>query len=183
MLTTFDPIALDAQHVLQVYKRAPVVFESGKGCALFTRAGERYLDLISGVGVAALGHAHPVLARAIADQASTLLHTSNLFHHPLQAELASQLAALSGLPRAFFCNSGAEAVEACLKFARRFWHAQGTPRARFVAFDHSFHGRTMGAVSVTWDAHYREPFGPLVPGVVFVSPLDPAAIAAAITSD
>jgi len=183
MLTTFDPIALDAQHVLQVYKRAPVVFESGKGCALFTRDGERYLDLISGVGVAALGHAHPALARAIGEQAATLLHTSNLFHHPLQAELASRLADLSGLPRAFFCNSGAEAVEACLKFARRFWHAQGTPRTTFVAFEHSFHGRTMGAVSVTWDHHYRDQFAPLVPGVTFVNPEDAAAIAAAVTPD
>ena len=184
MLTTTstDPISLDAQHVLQVYRRAPVVFESGKGCALFTRSGERYLDLISGVGVASLGHAHPALARAIADQAATLLHTSNLFHHPLQSELATRLSAMTGLPRAFFCNSGAEAVEACLKFARRFWHAQGTPRAGFVAFDHSFHGRTMGAVSVTWDEHYRGPFGPLVPGVTFVDPRDTGAIAAAITA-
>jgi acetylornithine/N-succinyldiaminopimelate aminotransferase len=184
MLTTStaDPIALDAQHVLQVYRRAPVVFESGKGCALFTRAGERYLDLISGVGVASLGHGHPALARALAEQAATLIHTSNLFHHPLQSELASRLSSMTGLPRAFFCNSGAEAVEACLKFARRFWHAQGTPRAGFVAFDHSFHGRTMGAVSVTWDSHYRDPFGPLVPGVTFVDPSDTAAIAAAITS-
>ena len=183
MLTTFDPIALDAQHVLQVYKRAPVVFEAGKGCALFTRDGERYLDLISGVGVAALGHAHPALARAIAEQAATLLHTSNLFHHPLQAELAARLATLSGLPRAFFCNSGAEAVEACLKFSRRFWHAQGAPRSTFVAFEHSFHGRTMGAVSVTWDHHYRDQFAPLVPGVTFVNPEDAAAIAAAVTPD
>jgi acetylornithine/N-succinyldiaminopimelate aminotransferase len=182
MLTTFDPIALDAQHVLQVYKRAPVVFETGKGCSLFTRDGERYLDLISGVGVAALGHGHPVLARALADQAAALLHTSNLFHHPLQAELATRLSELSGLPRAFFCNSGAEAVEACLKFARRYWHAQGTPRPGLVAFEHSFHGRTMGAVSVTWDHHYRDQFEPLVPGVTFVNPGDTAAIAAAITS-
>jgi acetylornithine/N-succinyldiaminopimelate aminotransferase len=182
-MTSQDPIALDAQHVLQVYRRAPVVFESGKGCALFTHEGERYLDLISGVGVASLGHGHPGLARAIADQASTLLHTSNLFHHPLQSELASRLAALSGLPRAFFCNSGAEAVEACLKFARRFWHAQGTPRTAVVAFDHSFHGRTVGALSVTWDEHYRAPFAPLVPGVTFVDPADASAIAAAITRD
>jgi len=184
MLTTSeDLITLDAQHVLQVYRRAPVVFESGRGCALFTSDGDRYLDLISGVGVASLGHAHEGLARALSAQASTLLHTSNLFHHPLQSELASKLSALSGLPRAFFCNSGAEAVEACLKFARRYWHTQGAPRQKFVAFDHSFHGRTMGAVSVTWDDHYRAPFGPLVPGVVFVSPLDPAAVSAAITAD
>jgi acetylornithine/N-succinyldiaminopimelate aminotransferase len=178
-----DPIALDAQHVLQVYRRAPVVFESGKGAALFTGAGERYLDLISGVGVASLGHAHPVLARALARQASTLLHTSNLFHHPLQSELATRLSELSGLPRAFFCNSGAEAVEACLKFSRRFWHTQGTPRTKYVAFEHSFHGRTMGALSVTWDTHYRDPFQPLIPGVTFVDPSDLSAIAAAITMD
>ena len=181
--TNSDTIALDAQHVLQVYRRAPVVFESGKGAALFTRSGERYLDLISGVGVASLGHAHPGLARAIAEQASTLLHTSNLFHHPLQAELATRLSELSGLPRAFFCNSGAEAVEACLKFSRRFWYSQGKPRAKYVAFEHSFHGRTMGAVSVTWDDHYRAPFQPLIPDVTFVDPADVSAIAAAVTSD
>ncbi|HEY3886737.1 MAG TPA: acetylornithine/succinylornithine family transaminase [Vicinamibacterales bacterium] len=185
MLTTqtTDPISLDAQHVLQVYRRAPVVFQSGKGCALFTATGDRYLDFISGVGVASLGHAHPVLASAIAEQASTLLHTSNLFHHPLQAELATELAALSGLPRAFFCNSGAEAVETCLKFGRRYWHAQGKPRTRIVALRHSFHGRTMGALSVTWDEHYRTPFAPLVPGIAFVDPTDTPAITAAITAE
>ncbi|HEX6463706.1 MAG TPA: aminotransferase class III-fold pyridoxal phosphate-dependent enzyme, partial [Vicinamibacterales bacterium] len=176
MLTTnkTDPIALDAQHVLQVYRRAPVVFDAGKGCALFTNTGERYLDLLSGIGVASLGHGHPGLAHALAEQAETLLHTSNLYHHPLQSEVASRLASLSGLPRAFFCNSGAEAVEACLKFARRYSHSAGSPRTEFVAFDHAFHGRTMGALSVTWDDHYRAPFAPLIPGVTFVSAADPA---------
>ena len=184
MLSTVqDPVALDTAHVLQVYRRSPVVFESGAGCALHTAAGERYLDFISGVGVASLGHGHPRLANALAEQAATLLHTSNLFHHPLQGELAAKLAELSGLPRAFFCNSGAEAVEACLKFARRYWHAQGAPRSRVVALEHSFHGRTAGALSVTWDEHYRAPFAPLVPGVVFVPADDPAAIEAAITND
>jgi len=183
MLTTnkVDPIALDAQHVLQIYKRASVVFESGKGCWLFTSAGERYLDLLSGIGVASLGHGHPGLARALAQQAETLIHTSNLYHHPLQSEVASRLASLSGLPRAFFCNSGAEAIEACLKFARRFWYSAGTPRAEFVAFDHAFHGRTMGALSVTWDNHYRDQFAPLVPGVTFVSATNPSALDAAVT--
>jgi len=184
MLTSVqDPVALDAAHVLQVYRRSPVVFESGEGCALFTGAGERYLDLISGVGVVSLGHGHPRLASALADQARTLVHTSNLFHHPLQGELATKLSDLSGLPRAFFCNSGAEAVEACLKFARRYWHAQGTPRPRVVALHHSFHGRTAGALSVTWDEHYRTPFAPLIPGVVFVSPDDIAGLNAAITNE
>jgi len=183
MLTTnrIDPIALDAQHILQVYRRASVVFESGKDCALFTGTGERYLDLLSGIGVASLGHAHPKLARALAEQAAELLHTSNLFHHPLQSEVAARLAALSGLPRAFFCNSGAEAVEACLKFSRRFWNAAGTPRTEFVAFEHAFHGRTMGALSVTWDEHYRAPFAPLVPGVTFVDAASPAALDDAVT--
>lgn len=179
-----DPIALDAQHVLQVYRRPAVVFASGRGCALFTREGERYLDLISGIGVASLGHGHPALARAIAEQAATLIHTSNLFHHPLQSELASRLSALSGLPRAFFCNSGAEAVEACLKLARRYWRAEGRqPRTRFVALEHSFHGRTMGALSVTWDDHYRAPFAPLVEEVAFVSASDAGAVSAAITKE
>jgi acetylornithine/N-succinyldiaminopimelate aminotransferase len=181
MTTATDVIALEKEHVLQVYRRGSVVFDRGRGCRLFDGDGRSYLDLISGVGVAALGHAHPRLASAIADQAEQLLHTSNLFFHPLQGELATRLANLSGLPRAFFCNSGAEAVEASLKFARRYWHAQGTPRSGFVAFDRSFHGRTMGALSVTWDDHYRAPFKPLVPDVTFVPLDDVDALRAAVT--
>ena len=176
-----DVIAVEKEHLLQVYRRGPVVFERGRGCRLFDANGRAYLDLISGVGVAALGHAHPKLAAAIADQAQQLLHTSNLFFHPLQGELATRLSAMSGLPRAFFCNSGAEAVEASLKFARRYWFAQGQPRSGFVAFDHSFHGRTMGALSVTWDDHYRAPFKPLIPGVTFVPTDGVDALRAAIT--
>jgi acetylornithine/N-succinyldiaminopimelate aminotransferase len=178
---TTNVMALETEHVLQVYKRNPVVFERGRGCYLFDGDGRGYLDMISGVGVAALGHANPRLSAAIAEQAATLLHTSNLYFHPLQGELATRLSDLSGLPRAFFCNSGAEAVEACLKFARRYWYAQKSPRPGLVAFDHSFHGRTMGALSVTWDDHYRAPFAPLLPGVEFVSPNDPDALLAAVT--
>jgi predicted acetylornithine/succinylornithine family transaminase len=178
-----DVIALEQQNILQVYRRNPVVFERGIGCRLYSSEGRGYLDMISGVGVAALGHAHPGLAAAIAGQATELLHTSNLFFHPLQTEVATRLAAMSGLDRAFFCNSGAEAVEACLKFARRYWHASGSPRAKFVAFDHAFHGRTMGALSVTWDDHYRAPFAPLLADVVFVPIDDPDALRAAVTPD
>src|SRR5688500_3673892 len=180
---TTDVIAAEAKHVLPVYRRNPVVFERGEGCRLYTAEGRGYLDFISGVGVAALGHAHPKLAAALSAQANQLLHTSNLFFHPLQAEVAGRLAALSGLERAFFCNSGAEAVEACLKFARRFWQAQGTPRKRFVAFEHSFHGRTIGALSVTWDDHYRAPFKPLLEDVIFVPADDVAALQEAVTED
>jgi len=179
--TAMNVMAVEAEHLLQVYRRGRVVIERGRGCRLFDSEGRSYLDLISGVGVAALGHAHPRLAAAIADQASTLLHTSNLFFHPLQGEVASRLAALSGLPRAFFCNSGTEAVEACLKFARRYWHAQGTRRAGFVAFEHGFHGRSIGSLSVTWDDHYRAPFSPLLAEVQFVRMGDPEAVLNAVT--
>jgi len=179
---TSNVIALETDHVLQVYKRNPVVFERGRGCHLFDADGRSYLDLVSGVGVAALGHANPRLAAAIADQATTLLHTSNLYFHPLQGEVASRLSDLSGLPRAFFCNSGTEAIETCLKFARRYWHAQkDSRRSGFVAFEHSFHGRTIGSLSITWDDHYRAPFAPLLSGVQFVSPNDPDALMAAVT--
>ena len=180
---TTDVIATEARNLLQVYRRNPVVFERGQGCRLFTTEGQSYLDLISGVGVASLGHANPRLAEAIAAQATELLHTSNLYFHPLQSEVAARLTALSGLDRAFFCNSGAEAVEACLKFARRYWHAQGSPRRRIVAFEHAFHGRTLGALSVTWDDHYRAPFKPLLEEVVFVPTDDVAALQVAVTPD
>jgi acetylornithine/N-succinyldiaminopimelate aminotransferase len=177
-----DVIALESEHVLQVYRRSPVVFERGRGCRLFDGDGRGYLDLTSGVGVASLGHAHPRLAAALALQASELVHTSNLFFHPLQGEVASRLAALSGLPRAFFCNSGTEAVEACLKFARRYWRAQNVEgRTEFVALQHAFHGRTMGSLSVTWDEHYRAPFGPLIAGVKFVPADQPDALRAAVS--
>ena len=183
MTTATNVMALETDHVLQVYRRGPVVFERGRGCRLYDSDGRGYLDFISGVGVASLGHAHPRLAAAIAEQAATLLHTSNLFFHPLQGEVAARLAGLTGLPRAFFCNSGTEAVEACLKFARRYWHTQGSRRAGFVAFEHGFHGRSIGSLSVTWDDHYRAPFSPLLSDVRFVPTGDVGALRAAVTED
>jgi acetylornithine aminotransferase/acetylornithine/N-succinyldiaminopimelate aminotransferase len=174
--------ALEAQHVLQTYKRQPVVFVRGEGSRLFDENGRSYLDFISGIGVCVLGHAHPGLAAVIADQAKTLIHTSNLYFHPLQGQLAARLASMSGLQRAFFCNSGTEAVEACLKFARRYWYSKGIKnRTQYVALEHGFSGRTMGALSVTANAHYREPFGPLIPGVTFISPDDIKGLEAAVT--
>src|SRR5437870_11376586 len=177
-----DVQALEARHILQTYRRNPVTFVRGHGVRLYDVDGREYLDLLSGIGVASLGHAHPGLARAIADQAATLLHTSNLIYHPLPGQLAERLANLSGLPRAFFCNSGTEAVEACLKFARRYWHTRGEPRAEFIALEESFHGRTFGSLSVTSDEHYRAPFEPLVPSVKFVPVNDPNAMKAAVTT-
>jgi acetylornithine/N-succinyldiaminopimelate aminotransferase len=158
-----------------------VAFVRGKGPRLYDVDGREYLDFVSGIGVASLGHAHPGLAAAIADQATTLLHTSNLYYHPFQAEAAARLATLSGLSRAFFCNSGTEANEACLKFARRYWYTQGVKeRTAFVAVEHAFAGRTMGALSVTYDEHYRTPFEPLLGPVTFVDPNSPDALYAAV---
>ena len=173
---------LEATSVLQVYRRIPVVLVRGEGSHVFDADGKGYIDLLSGLGVASLGHAHPGLADALAEQARELVHTSNLFFHPLQGRVASALARLSGLDRTFFTNSGTEAVEACLKFARRYWFTNGSPgRTELVAFDRSFHGRTFGALSVTAGVPYREPFEPLVPGVTFVSPDDPASLRRAVS--
>jgi predicted acetylornithine/succinylornithine family transaminase len=182
MATLDDIRERESRHVLQTYKRQPVAFVRGVGSRLYDVDGREYLDFVSGIGVTALGHAHPGLTAAIADQAATLLHTSNLYYHPYQAEAAARLAQLSGLSRAFFCNSGTEAVEACLKFARRYWYTQGAPqRTGFVAVEGAFSGRTMGALSVTHGESYRLPFGPLIGPVTFVDPLKPAALAAAVT--
>jgi predicted acetylornithine/succinylornithine family transaminase len=175
--------AVEAAHVLQTYKRQPVMFVRGEGVWLVADDGKRYLDLLSGIGVNVLGHAHPALVSAVREQVGELVHTSNLFFHPYQGPLAARLTAASGLDRAFFCNSGAEAVEGCLKFARRFWYTAGTPRKQFIAFERGFSGRTMGALSTTWDEHYRLPFGPLLPEVRFVSNEDPADLLAAVSED
>ena len=177
-----EVVARESRYVLQTYKRNPITLVRGAGVRLYDADGKEYFDLLSGIGVAALGHAHAGLARAVAEQAQTLIHTSNLFYHPYQGQVAERLSQLSGLPRAFICNSGTEANEACLKFARRYWHTKGAPRAEFVALDESFHGRTFGSLSVTSDPHYREPFEPLLPSVKFVTTNDPASLLAAVST-
>ena len=175
---------LESRHVVQVYRRAPIVVTHGRGSWLYDADGREFLDLISGVGVASLGHAHPELARIVAEQASTLLHSSNLFFHPYQGQLAERLAAVSGLQRAFFCNSGTEAVEACLKFARRYWYTAGErQRTRLVALERAFHGRTFGSLSITADPHYRDPFAPLLENVTFVPMGNENALTAAVTPE
>ena len=180
-LVTDDIQTLEARHVLQTYRRQPITFVRGKGVYLYDAEGREYIDLLSGIGVTALGHAHEGLTRAITEQAQTLMHTSNLFYHPLQGQLAARLTSLSGLERAFFCNSGTEAIEASLKFARRYWHTLGEKRTEIVALEESFHGRTFGSLSVTSDEHYRAPFAPLLGGVKFVPVNEPAALAAAVS--
>jgi predicted acetylornithine/succinylornithine family transaminase len=146
--------------------------------------GREYVDLIGGIAVNALGHAHPRLVAAIAEQAGRLIHCSNLYHHPLQGALAARLAEISGLPRVFFCNSGTEAIEAAIKLARAWARARGEEgRAGLVALHQGFHGRTLGALSVTSQESYRAPFEPLVPGVRFVPPGDAEALRAAVGRD
>src|SRR5881396_3042438 len=177
-----DVVGRETRHVLQTYRRQPVTFVRGQGVRLYDADGREYIDMLSGIGVAALGHAHRGLSRAIQEQSDTLIHTSNLFYHPLQGQLAERLANLSGLPRVFFCNSGTEAVEACLKFARRYWYTKGESRPEFIALEESFHGRTFGSLSVTSDEHYRAPFEPLLPTVKFVAVNDPQALRAAVST-
>ena len=144
------------------YRPAPVVFARGLGCELFDVDGRRYLDLCAGVAVCSVGHAHPKLVRAIADQAAKVMHVSNYFYNEPNIRLADALCVRTGMARALFCNSGAEANEALLKAARHYFFAKGdSNRARIVAFDNAFHGRTMGALSMTGTPKYREGFGAL----------------------
>jgi predicted acetylornithine/succinylornithine family transaminase len=173
---------LDSKYVVQTYRRTPIVLVRGKGARVFDEDGREYVDMLAGIGVSALGHGHEGLANAIAEQSREMIHCSNLFFHPLQVQVAERLARLSGLSRTFFCNSGAEAVEACLKFARRYWHTKGdTSRTEIVAMEGDFHGRTYGALSVTWDEHYRAPFAPLLPNIRFAPVNDPVKLRAAVS--
>ncbi|MHB1551002.1 MAG: aspartate aminotransferase family protein [Vulcanimicrobiaceae bacterium] len=151
--------------LLQNYNRAPLTFVRGEGCELIDDRGERYLDLIGGIAVCALGHAHPEVARAVASQAATLVHASNLFEHEPAGRLAAELARRSGFDRVFFCNSGTEANEAAIKLARKYAYRRGeTERTTILSCTGGFHGRTLGALAATPNAAYQEGFGPLPGG-------------------
>jgi acetylornithine/N-succinyldiaminopimelate aminotransferase len=163
---------MESELLLATYDRQLVLFERGNGVYLWDSAGKKYLDFLSGLGVNALGHNHPAIQRAIKRQAGRLIHVSNLFFHEYQAELAAQLTKISGLDRAFFCNSGCESWEGALKIARAFGQMNnrngGRPKWRILAMENSFHGRTFGALATTGQKKYRAPFVPLMPGVQFV---------------
>ena len=177
-------LAIAQERLLGNYRQAPFVLERGRGAELFDTQGRRYLDLCAGVAVCSLGHAHPRLAATIAEQAAKLIHTSNYFYNAENIRLADELCKRAGMDRAFFCNSGAEANEAMLKLARRhFWAAGQTERYRIIAFERSFHGRTLGAIAVTGNAKYREGFGPPLAGVTLVAYGDAAAVRAAMGPD
>ena len=190
-MTTAPPPVLDAsaqavmdlehEYLLQNYARYPLVLARGKGCHLYDVSGKRYLDLISGIGVTALGHAHPRLTKVIRDQAALLIHTSNLYYHQYQGPLAKRLSQMSGLPRCFFCNSGTEAMEGALKMVHSHGRAIDAQKFEVIALDNSFHGRTFGALSITGQAKYRQDFEPLVPGARFVPINDVSALEAAFS--
>ena len=163
----------EAALLLPTYERNPVMFTRGRGMYLWDSHGKRYLDFLSGIGVNALGYGHPAIQKVIARQAGKLIHISNLFFHQYQAELAKRLTKMSGLDRAFFCNSGTEAWEGALKLARAYAHAQNhnghKAKWRMLALENSFHGRTFGSLATTGQPKYRVPFAPLMPGVSFVA--------------
>ncbi len=177
----------EADYVLHTYNRPDVVFTHGEGMYLYDSEDKQYLDFMSGIAVAALGHSDKEWVTAVAQQAAQLVHVSNLYHTVPQAQLAQKLVTHSFADKVYFCNSGAEANEAALKFARKYAKTSGSETAHskseIVAFSGGFHGRTMGALSVTYKAQYREPFGPLVPGVAFAPFNDLAAARNAITGD
>ena len=171
-----SPAAVESREeafLVKTYARTPFHPRDGKGARLFDAEGRAYWDLLGGIAVNVLGHKHPRLLKAL--KSDELLHVSNLYYHPAQGILAEKLVRASGLCRAFFCNSGTEANEAALKFARL-----ATGKAKLVALEESFHGRTLGSLSLTGHEAYRTPFAPLVPGVTFVAPNDIAALEAAV---
>ncbi|XP_072975377.1 acetylornithine aminotransferase, chloroplastic/mitochondrial [Typha angustifolia] len=177
---TAKPVSSKSKEVMETegnvfvrtYARAPVVFKSGKGCVLYDVDGKEYLDMTAGIAVNSLGHCHPDWVKAVVEQANTLTHVSNVYYSIPQVTLGNRLVECSFADRVFFTNSGTEANEAAIKFARkfqRFTHANEDHHAtEFIAFTNSFHGRTMGALALTSKVQYRLPFEPLMPGVTFI---------------
>lgn len=172
---------LEREYVLQNYARYPLVLARGKGCHAYDVEGRRYLDFITGIGVNALGHAHPRILKVIRDQAALIIHSSNLYYNQYQGPLAKRLLEMSGLNRAFFANTGTEAVEGALKMAHSHGRAIHSEKYEIISLENSFHGRSMGALSITGQEKYRRDFEPLVPGVRFVPANDLAALEAAFT--
>ncbi len=184
-MDTFEQIVeRERQFLLHTYNRYPVVLTRGKGVFLWDIAGKRYLDFVSGLGVNALGHAHPRIAKTIREQVTKLIHVSNLYYHEYQGPLAEKLCALSGLNRAFFSNSGTEAIEGSIKLARLAGHrAGGEAKCRLVALEGSYHGRTFGALSLTGQAKHRQGFEPLLEDVTFVKQNDLDGLRAAVNDN
>jgi acetylornithine/N-succinyldiaminopimelate aminotransferase len=180
-MNSAEVMALDNQYVMHTYGRLPVVFVRGEGCFVYDAEGKEYLDLVAGIAVNGLGHCPPKVVEAICKQAATLMHTSNLYYTLPQPQLAKLLVEISGMTKAFFCNSGAEANEAAMKLARKAAKASGHPeKTEIITAEQSFHGRTMGAVTATGQAKYQKSFLPLVPGFRHVPYNDVEALNAAV---
>ena len=173
---------LEREYLLQNYARYPLVLARGKGTYVYDTEGRRYLDFITGIGVNALGHAHPRIVKVMREQAGRMVHSSNLYYHPYQGPLAKRLVEMSGLARVFFSNTGTESVEGALKMAKAHGRAVDAEKHEIISLENSFHGRSLGALSVTGQPKYRQDFEPLVPGVRFVPPNDIAALEAAFTA-
>jgi predicted acetylornithine/succinylornithine family transaminase len=174
----------ERRFVLQTYNRYPVAFARGKGVFLFDLEGRRYLDFVAGLGVNALGHAHPRIVKTIREQAAKVIHLSNLYYNEYQGALAEKLCSLSGLQRAFFSNSGTEAIEGAIKLARLAGHrAGGSAKCELVALQGSYHGRTFGSMSLTGQDKYRKGFEPLLEQVKFVSRNDNEALRATVNDN
>lgn len=171
---------LEKKYLLQNYARYPLVLARGKGCYVYDTSGKRYLDLIAGIGVNALGHAHPRLMKVIREQAARMIHCSNLYYHEFQGPLAERIAKASGLERVFFCNSGTEAVEGALKMIRAHGRKLNPEKFETVALLDSFHGRTFGALSITGQEKYRHDFEPMLPGARFTRRNDIAELEATV---
>jgi acetylornithine/N-succinyldiaminopimelate aminotransferase len=172
-------VELERTYLLQTYQRYPLAIARGKGVFVYDVDGRRYLDFVTGLGVNALGYAHPRIVKTIREQAARVIHTSNLYYNEYQGQLAQKLCQLSGLERVFFTNSGTEAMEGALKLARAA--ASGTAgKCAVVALDGSFHGRTFGALSLTGQEKYRKSFEPLLEGVKFVGLNDVSALRQAV---
>ena len=166
---TLAPVQTDQpSHLMPVFGRQPISFVRGRGSYLYTEDGTEYFDALTGIAVCGLGHAHPVIAEAIAEQAATLIHTSNLFEVPWQTAAAQKLAEVAGMEEVFFSNSGAESNEGAIKIARKYGHMQGLSHPKIIVADHSFHGRTMATLSATGNKKVQEGFGPLVEGFIRV---------------
>ncbi|EAI1284114.1 aspartate aminotransferase family protein [Campylobacter coli] len=157
----------EQSHIIPTYKRFDIVLESGEGVCLLDDKGKKYLDFSSGIGVCALGYNHAEFNAKIKAQVDKLLHTSNLYYNENIAQAAKHLAKASGLERVFFTNSGAESIEGAMKVARKYAFNKGIKGGNFIAFKHSFHGRTLGALSLTANEKYQKPFKPLISGVKF----------------
>jgi predicted acetylornithine/succinylornithine family transaminase len=173
-------VELEKQYLLQNYGRYPLVIHRGDGPYMWDVDGKRYLDFIAGIGVNALGQNHPRMVAAICEQAARLIHTSNLYYNEYQGPLAKKIAEVSGLDRVFFCNSGTEATEGSLKMIKAHGHDRSPDKYEIVSLENSFHGRSLGALSITGQPKYRKDFEPLVPGVRFVPGNDIAALEAAV---